>query len=134
MSFGKEIDMFSRLVQQAMEDTFKKVVIEVGDTVNSLSPVLTGRFKGNWQFSINSPSSQSLISYDPAGASTLSRIVAGTQALTVGQVAYIVNNLTYGYNIEIDGWPSGKPAYMPVRTTAEQFTQIVEDAVREFRV
>jgi len=134
MSFGKDIDMFSRLVQQAMEDTFKKVVIEVGDTVIGLSPVLTGRFKGNWQFSINSPSSQSLISYDPAGASTLSRIVAGTQALTVGQVAYIVNNLTYGYNIEIDGWPSGKPAYMPVRTTAEQFTQIVEDAVREFRV
>lgn len=134
MSFAKDISIFSNLVQQALTDTFKTVVIEIGDTVLGFSPVLTGRFKGNWQLTVNSPSTQSLVNYDPSGASTLAKIVSGAQTLTTGQVAYIVNNLTYGYEIETAGWPSGKPPYMPVQSTALKFDQIVEEAVRENRV
>lgn len=134
MSFSKDIDIFKTLVHQAMTEVFKTVVIEIGDTVLGFSPVLTGRFKGNWQLTVNTPSAQSLNTYDPSGSSTLSAIISGASTLTTGQVAYIVNNLTYGYEIETAGWPSGKPPYMPVQSTALRFEQIVEEAVRENRV
>lgn len=134
MSFGKDMQLFSDLVQQSMTNIFKDVVINVGDTVIGFSPVLTGRFKGNWQFTINSPSAQSLNTFDASGSSTLAKIISGAQSLTTGQVAYIVNNLTYGYEIETAGWPSGKEPYMPVQSTALMFEQIVEEAVRENRL
>lgn len=134
MSFGRDIGNFSKLLEEAMINVFKTTVVQIGDTVIGFSPVLTGRFKGNWQLSINTPSSNSLNTYDASGSATLSAIIAGSQSLTTGQVAYIVNNLTYGYEIEIAGWPSGKEPYMPVNSTALRFEQIVEDAVRENRI
>lgn len=130
MSFTSDIKQFEQLLNKAMVDVFKSVTIEIGTTVINFSPVLTGRFKGNWQLSINSPSDVSYPNYDASGSSTIAALANGAQSLTIGQVAYIVNNITYGYEIEIAGWPSGKPAYMPVRRTAEEFERIVEEAVR----
>lgn len=132
MSFGRDIKGFSDMLSQAMDNIFKDVVINVGDSVIGFSPVLTGRFKGNWQMTINSPATNSLNTYDPSGSATLADIVAKSQNLTAGQVAYIVNNLTYGYEIEAVGWPSGKPAYKPVGKTEVLFKTIVEDAARKF--
>ena len=130
MSFSSDIQLFTKDLRQALTNVFQDVVIEVGDKLIGFSPVLTGRFKGNWQMTINSPASNSLNTFDPSGSSTLADIVAKAQNLTPGQVAYIVNNLTYGYEIETVGWPSGKPAYMPVRKTEVLFKDIVNQAVR----
>lgn len=134
MSFEKSIIEFSALVNKALENVFKDVVIEVGETVITLSPVLTGRFKGNWQLTANTPSNYSLNNYDPDGSSTIAKLINGSESLTTSQVAYIVNNLTYGYEIETVGWPSGKEPYMPVRTTEGRFHEIVKEAVRKHSV
>jgi len=132
MSFERDIQLFSSALTKAMDNVFKDVVIQVGDKVIGFSPVLTGRFKGNWQMTIGNPANSSLNTFDPSGSSTLAAIVADSQNLSAGQVAYIVNNLTYGYEIESVGWHSGKAPYMPVRQTETFFRDIVEEAARKF--
>lgn len=134
MDFSDSIIEFSNIVQAAMTQVFKDVVIEVGESVVTLSPVLTGRFKGNWQLSVNAPISNSLNIFDQAGSGTLAKLITGSESLQIGDVAYIVNNILYGYEIEVGGWPSGKEPYMPVRITEAKFKDIVDAAIARRQV
>ncbi len=131
--FMDQINDFSIKLDQAMTEVFQSVVIDLGDSVITLSPVLTGRFRGNWQLTEGRPSEQSLISYDPIGAATLSRLRSTAGTLTAGEVAYIVNNLTYGPLIET-GDHSLKAPNGVLRVTAARFQDIVEEAVRKHRL
>ncbi|MNF15907.1 hypothetical protein D3C80_2187000 [compost metagenome] len=53
--------------------------------------------------------------------------------LTPGEIAYIVNNLSYGINVETEGW-AVTPPYMPVRLTMDEFKGIVERAAAANKV
>lgn len=134
MSFEKDIQGFGALVSEALDNIFKDVVISLGDTVVRFSPVKTGRFRANWQLTEGSPSTQSLVAYDYQGVETVSNMIEKAGGLTAGEVAYIVNNLTYGYEIETAGWPSGKEAYKPVQKTEGMFEKIVEDVIAARKV
>ncbi|MNJ81742.1 hypothetical protein D3C77_807050 [compost metagenome] len=54
------------------------------------------------------------------------------QALTIGQTAFIVNNLPYAIPLEY-GHSSQAPAGM-VRVTLANFQRIVDEAIRKNRV
>jgi hypothetical protein len=87
-----------------------------------------GRFRGNWQFSIDSPAGGEIDAVDPSGAATINALIAGVQALTAGQTAYIVNNLPYAIPLEY-GHSKQAPEGM-VRVTLARFQKIVEEAIR----
>lgn len=91
-----------------------------------------GRFRGNWQFSINTPAEGVLDQIDPSGNVTIAVLRAQVQALTIGQTAYIVNNLPYGIPLEY-GHSKQAPGGM-VRVTLTRFQQIVEEAIRNNQV
>jgi len=112
-----------------MDEIFRRVVIEIGSTVIRLSPVDTGRFRGNWQLTVDAPANSSLDNYDKDGHETIARLVSDVQHLTFGQTAYIVNNLVYGVPLEY-GHSNQAPTGF-VRITLDGFNQIVEEAVRE---
>lgn len=131
--FTKQLEAFTEAVNQATTKTIREVVIEVGSGVINLSPVLTGRFKGNWQMTVGSPSMHSLNSTDPDGAATIAELRKMASTLTPGEVAYIVNNLDYGYNVETVGWQV-TPPYMPVRRTLAQFTALANEAIARNKV
>lgn len=76
-----------------------------------------GRFRGNWQFSI-----------DPSGSEAIAALISQVQALTIGQTAYIVNNLAYAVPLEY-GHSTQAPAGM-VRVTLANFQRIVDEAIR----
>ena len=59
-----------------------------------------GRFRGNWQFSIDSPATEELDRIDPSGSEAIAALLTQVQALTIGQTAYIVNNLPYAVPLE----------------------------------
>lgn len=127
-SFAAQLQQFSIKTQEKMDAVFQDIVIEIGESVIMLSPVDTGRFKGNWQLTIDAPSNQSLINYDKQGFATLERLVNVANTLEIGQKAFIVNNLRYAIPLEYghsDQAPSGV-----VRVTLARFQQIVNDAVR----
>ncbi|WP_421560828.1 MULTISPECIES: HK97 gp10 family phage protein [unclassified Pseudomonas] len=131
-SFAESLAAFAEQTKEAIDDVFREVVIEIGTSVIRLSPVDTGRFKGNWQFTVGAPSSQSIDIFDKAGHETIATLVAEVSKLEAGQVAYIVNNLVYGVPLEY-GHSDQAPAGM-VQITLARFQQIVEEAIRNNQV
>ena len=131
-SFAESLAAFAEQTKEAIDDVFREVVIEIGTSVIRLSPVDTGRFKGNWQFTVGAPSNQSMDTFDKAGHETIATLVAEVSKLEAGQVAYIVNNLVYGVPLEY-GHSDQAPAGM-VQITLARFQQIVEEAIRNNQV
>ena len=131
-SFAESLAAFAEQTKEAIDDVFRDVVIEIGTSVIRLSPVDTGRFKGNWQFTVGAPSNQSIDTFDKAGHGTIATLVAEVSKLEAGQVAYIVNNLVYGVPLEY-GHSDQAPAGM-VQITLARFQQIVEEATRNNQV
>lgn len=128
-SFAQQLQQFRDETLETMDEVFRRVMIEIGTTVIRLSPVDTGRFRGNWQFTVDAPASASLDNYDPDGHDTIAQLVAEAQHLSYGQTAYLVNNLIYAIPLEY-GHSAQAPAGM-VRITLAGFQQMVEQAVRE---
>lgn len=91
-----------------------------------------GRFRGNWQFSIDSPATGELDVVDRSGNETIAQLKAQVAALTIGQTAYIVNNLPYAIPLEY-GHSTQAPSGM-VRVTLDRFQGIVDEAIRKNRV
>ncbi|MEN5036889.1 hypothetical protein [Pseudomonas sp. TWI929] len=91
-----------------------------------------GRFRGNWQFSIDSPATGELDVVDRSGNETIAQLKAQVAALTIGQTAYIVNNLPYAIPLEY-GHSTQAPRGM-VRVTLDRFQGIVEEAIRNNKV
>jgi hypothetical protein len=91
-----------------------------------------GRFRGNWQFSIDSPATGELDVVDRSGNETIAQLKAQVAALTIGQTAYIVNNLPYAVPLEY-GHSTQAPRGM-VRVTLDRFQGIVEEAIRNNKV
>ncbi len=91
-----------------------------------------GRFRGNWQFSIGAPAEGELDQVDPAGGVTLAKLRLQVEQLTIGQTAYIVNNLPYAVPLEY-GHSKQAPGGM-VRITLARFQQIVDEAIRNNQV
>ncbi|WP_085637904.1 MULTISPECIES: hypothetical protein [unclassified Pseudomonas] len=87
-----------------------------------------GRFRGNWQFSIGTPAEGELDQVDPAGNITLAKLKLQVEQLSIGQTAYLVNNLPYAVPLEY-GHSRQAPGGM-VRITLARFQQIVDEAVR----
>lgn len=91
-----------------------------------------GRFRGNWQFSIDTPADGELDTIDPSGNATVAALRAQVSGLTIGQTAYIVNNLPYAIPLEY-GHSKQAPHGM-VRVTLANFQRIVDEAIRNNRV
>ena len=130
--FAESLAEFADQAKEAIDDVFREVLIEIGTSVIQLSPVDTGRFKGNWQFTVGAPSNQSLDTFDKSGHETIAALVAEVSKLEAGQVAYVVNNLVYGVPLEY-GHSDQAPAGM-VQITLARFQQIVEEAIRNNQV
>lgn len=128
-SFTQQLERFAGQTLDDMDEVFRRVMIEIGSTVIRLSPVDTGRFRGNWQFTVDQPAAASLNTFDQQGHDTIARLVADVQHLSFGQTAYLVNNLLYAIPLEY-GHSGQAPAGM-VRITLAGFQDLVDEAVRE---
>jgi len=91
-----------------------------------------GRFRGNWQFSIGSPVEGVLDQIDASGSVTLAKLKLQVEQLSIGETAYIVNNLPYAIPLEY-GHSKQAPSGM-VRVTLARFQQIVAEAIRNNQV
>ncbi len=141
MDFTKAMDQWTKQVSLKMDNIFKDVVILVGESVVRISPVDTGLFRGNWQLTVDGEESSELNRLDPTGGAALASITSRAQGLKAGQIAYILNHLEYGYDLEYgtyngptakvteQGFSRQAPEGM-VRVTEARFISIVEEAIR----
>lgn len=126
-SFSQGLQNYRDRTVQQLEAIFHQVVIDIGTSLIVLSPVDTGRFKGNWQVTVGSPANHSLNVYDKVGHETIARITADVAQLTLGQTAYISNQLIYGVPLEYGHSQQAPNGF--VRITLAMFDQIVKEAV-----
>ena len=131
-SFGLQLAEFAEQAKEAVDASLREVVIELGNSLIRMSPVDTGRFRGNWQFSVDTPAGGTLTDLDPTGTETSARLAGDSILFKAGETAYIVNNLPYAIPLEY-GHSDQAPGGM-VRVTLARFQQIVEDAIRNHKV
>ncbi|MFU6376422.1 HK97 gp10 family phage protein [Metapseudomonas otitidis] len=131
-SFVLSLAEFAAQSNEAIDASLREIVIEIGNSLIRMSPVDTGRFRGNWQFSIDAPAQGTLDTVDPAGAATSARLVGDALLFRAGETAYVVNNLPYAIPLEY-GHSDQAPGGM-VRITVARFQQIVLEAIRNNQV
>lgn len=139
--FMDTINEWIEQTENRIDDVLQTIAIKVGESVVRLSPIDTGRFRGNWQMSIDSTATSSLLRYDLNGQPTINAIASVANSFTAGQVAYIQNHVLYGTDLEYgnyngptakvtdEGFSRQAPHGM-VRVTEAQFLNIVNEAVR----
>lgn len=86
-----------------------------------------GRFRGNWQVSIDSPATGTKDLTDKDGSATIAAHASVINVAKAGQVQYLVNNLPYAKRIE-QGWSRQAPVGL-VALTVVEWNNIVDAAV-----
>lgn len=102
MTLGSDIDRFINKVHRRMEATTKGALSRVATELVNRSPVDTGHFKANWQFSVGSPPQGILTNEDPSGGETLGRLLGEIRSTPMpkGVHGYFRNNVPYALKLE----------------------------------
>jgi len=142
-------------IKKIPEKVVRGTVISMFSKIVKRSPVDTGRFRGNWQISIDAPARGQLSTLDksgkaqanpssnPAGSPTAVEGAFKVQKSPFPQSAYfITNNLPYGAKLEFGGYPlspkkktgktqNGYSAQAPngmVRISVAEFERLIREA------
>lgn len=94
MSFSQDIANFAKKVGKSKEETTGAILFKLNELVVTRTPVDTGRARGGWIASVDTPSATSGETADKNGSRTLTR-ANGVAAMAVGRVYYLVNNVRY---------------------------------------
>jgi len=129
MSFGADLEKFEQRTTDKMQRAVRKIAFGVFKSVIRMSPVDTGRFRGNWQPAIGIVPSGTLETVDPIGNVVMAKVAGVTGRIEIGDVIYMVNNLPYAERLE-DGWSGQAPNGM-VRLTVQRFIPIVDAVVAQ---
>lgn len=100
MSFSQDLDKATLNLAGYAEEMVRGTLFSLASRIIKESPVDTGRFRGNWQSSLNTPKQGKLQRLDRSGSGAIndmSKIVLG---LNMGQTFYLTNNLPYARRLE----------------------------------
>lgn len=128
MNFEDIVNEWVEKIEVQTDDILQTITLMIGKELVYLSPVDTGRFRGNWQLTIGSQSDHSLVRYDQQGTQTVNDMSRKVRTFTAGQVAYIQNMVTYGADLETGSSNQAPDGIISV--TAPKFNLIVQQAIR----
>lgn len=131
MGFAADLARFTARANGDIDQATRLATIMLAQSVVNVSPVLTGRFRANWNFAIGMASTATSESTDPTGQRTLSRMISQIGNTRAGGVTYLSNNLPYAESLE-RGTSSQAPAGV-VRQTVANFQEYVSAAVAQTR-
>ena len=126
--FAEAVAAFSAKTQAKLETAVRKIALDVFSEVILMSPVDTGRFRGNWQVAIGNIPTGTVEIDDKTGTATIAKVQAETLNLQVGQTIYLINNLPYAQKLEF-GHSKQAPAGM-VRITVQKYQPVVDAVAR----
>ena len=110
---------FNNIVIMTMDRIDIKVraaTIGIFSSVIRMTPVESGRARGNWQCTIGAPVTVENWQSDSESA------MRGTVPRRAGSVVYLTNNVPYIQKLEYEGWSQQAPSGM-VRVSISRFTQ-----------
>ena len=127
MSFASDIAKFANKTGQSMQQVKRVVFFQLAESIVQLTPVDTGRAKGNWQPSLGSFKGGTLETLDKGGSGVLSQVQSVAAASKGDDTLCLVNNLPYIKRLE-DGYSGQSPSGM-VTLTVQRFNSALKKAV-----
>ena len=103
-SFGDQIREISKRIGAKTEDVAKNITVHLFNRIVLKSPVDTGRFRANWNFSAGSPDLS--VSDATAAEGKSEEIASQVNANPLGAVLYLSNGLPYAGILEFGGYPN----------------------------
>ena len=114
--FAAQVRGFGIKTMDRVDKVRRASVLELFKLVIYSTPVDTGRLRGNWQTTINTPKWGVIDRDDAGGAAALAEAMANLGSLV--DVVWFTNNLPYAERIEYDGWSKQAPEGMVRRHLA----------------
>ena len=112
MTFALDLSKAIEKAKGQTEIVAKKIVLELFSNVIYKSPVLTGRFRANWNCSIGSMDKSTSAATDKEGSGAIGRVRAEVTKYTLdGRSIYLANSLPYAERLE-NGWSDQAPQGM----------------------
>jgi hypothetical protein len=119
----------AKACHKSLELTIQKSCIFMFNRVIAMSPVDTGRFRGNWNTSIGAIDENISDRTDKTGMLAMSDIKSNVLKMKLGESVFFANALPYAMPLEY-GWSQQAPGGM-VRITVAEFHDTVEKAISE---
>ena len=129
MTFAADLARFVEKTKADADKTVRAVCLEMGNSIIQMSPVDTGRFRGNWMHSTGRPHRGTIELEDPTGQVASANLAAALRPVKAGSIEFISNNLPYARKLE-HGSSKQAPQGM-VRVTATRFRALLQKAVRD---
>lgn len=94
--FAIDLNKFGKVTREQATMIFRKIALDLDTRVVLGTPVDTGRARGNWYPSINSPSSAvDMNASDKSGSAAIGALTATTLGAKLGDTIWLTNNLPY---------------------------------------
>lgn len=124
MSFGSDLNRARLNLMDYTEKQIRGTLFGLVSRIIKESPVDTGRFRANWQASINTPLKNQKQAKDPSGAGAIGNAGSVLQSLNIGETFYLTNNVPYAQRLEY-GYSKQAPAGM-LRINVERVRAALE--------
>ena len=108
-NFESEMKKFVAKTKRKETQLIRAFCLELFGDVVQRSPVLSGRFRGNWQPAIGSAPSGVIDVEDKSGDATKAKIGRTVSVAKVGDKVFLENNLPYGPRLESAAWSKQAP-------------------------
>lgn len=129
MTLADDLAAFRAKTESKMERAFRKIVIDAYSDCILMSPVKSGRFRGNWQTAIDVIPAGTLERLDPSGQIAIADVTNAALVTELGNTVYMANNLPYAERLE-DGWSKQAPAGM-VKLTIQRWQPIANAVIAQ---
>jgi len=116
MAFADEYQRAKELVLKKQSRAVRRTLIHTFQAIVNESPFETGRFKGNWQLTFDSPALGTLERLDPTGGSVMAEIAQMIENVpnVLELEAWFVNNLPYAVELEYGSSPQARKGFVRV--------------------
>lgn len=125
MSFADDLKKASTLVLKEADEDRKAITIKLFNSVIQDTPVDSGRARGNWQCSQNTPLNNEIDRTDKDGSATKDDMLNVVLSSQPDNTVYLTNNLPYAQRLEF-GYSGQAPQGM-VRKNMARIQQILRE-------
>ena len=123
---------FSKLIQKSnadVDELVRQVAQKLGASIDKISPVDEGRFRGNTNPSVVEMDLRTDYPPDPEGTAAIERLETVLNGWKRGQTIYIVNSLPYARRLEY-GWSQQAPSGV-FRHAVQKYSEFLETTVKD---
>ena len=117
LSFAQSVALYAEKTGTTVDETGRAIALELYGSIIKDTPVDTGRARGNWQTSLDSPIETQSFDNEDGAISKLESTVAGFKA---GKIIWLANNLPYISALEFGGY--GRGAGSTSKTTRDGYS------------